>query len=390
VNLLRTSTLAGYHDGVEHYVTSFEFAGGGGEFGSIVPLPGIPSNVERGGDWTLQRLVRETRPPVLAFSGADNALAAPAAPAEVLIEKRIDALDITVLRGGAVSVGQWAKDHGFLLPPDAPEVLDFYAKRSPIFMAARFDAEAAKARGQDLGDGTPIHLTIPTESPWVPLRILGLGKQAIERVQADVYLLTDMKPKLQPRPFSPKVSVPDGGMFLQRSEQASQSLITDLRADKGGDWIPASGMWLSYLRIDASPTVLTHDLAIDPTGKGEPSLVAAGLAEPQTVVQPLPDPGPVIQKPAVKEPVAKKPEVEPEVTQPEVKSEPAPVDQPVSEVLEAQAKPEAAPQAAVDLDGNTAPATSKGSPAWSGILMALAAVLGGAAVARTISKHLAA
>ena len=30
VNLLRTTTFAGYHDGVEHYVTSFEFAGGGG------------------------------------------------------------------------------------------------------------------------------------------------------------------------------------------------------------------------------------------------------------------------------------------------------------------------------------------------------------------------
>ena len=30
VNLLRTTTLAGYHDGVEHYITAFEFAGGGG------------------------------------------------------------------------------------------------------------------------------------------------------------------------------------------------------------------------------------------------------------------------------------------------------------------------------------------------------------------------
>src|SRR6186713_419452 len=63
VNLLRTTTLAGYHDGVEHYVTAFEFAGGGGAFGSIIPLPGVPSSVVRGGDWTLQRLVRETNPP---------------------------------------------------------------------------------------------------------------------------------------------------------------------------------------------------------------------------------------------------------------------------------------------------------------------------------------
>ena len=52
VNLLRTTTFAGYHAGVEHYVTSFEFAGGGGAFGSLTPLPGVPSSVEKGGDWT--------------------------------------------------------------------------------------------------------------------------------------------------------------------------------------------------------------------------------------------------------------------------------------------------------------------------------------------------
>ena len=63
VNLLRTTTFVGYHEGIEHYVTAFAFAGGGGAFGSITPLPGIPSNVEKGGDWTLQRLIRETDPP---------------------------------------------------------------------------------------------------------------------------------------------------------------------------------------------------------------------------------------------------------------------------------------------------------------------------------------
>ena len=42
VNLLRTTTFAGYHNGVEHYVTSFQFAGGSGQFGSLIPLPGKP------------------------------------------------------------------------------------------------------------------------------------------------------------------------------------------------------------------------------------------------------------------------------------------------------------------------------------------------------------
>ena len=62
VNLLRTTTFAGYHDGEEHYVTAFQFAGGGGAFGSLTPLPGVPSSVEKGGDWTLQRLRLETEP----------------------------------------------------------------------------------------------------------------------------------------------------------------------------------------------------------------------------------------------------------------------------------------------------------------------------------------
>ena len=35
-----------------------------------------------------------------------------------------------------------------------------------------------------IGDGTPVHVTIPTDNPWVPLRILALGKTAAERVDA--------------------------------------------------------------------------------------------------------------------------------------------------------------------------------------------------------------
>ena len=115
---------------------------------------------------------------------------------------RIDALDVTVLRGGAAAVGTWATEHGFRLPPDAPEVLDFYANRSPIFLAAVFDADAAAERGQGVGDGTPVHVTIPTDNPWVPLRILALGKSPAERVDANVYLLTDHRPALLPAPIA--------------------------------------------------------------------------------------------------------------------------------------------------------------------------------------------
>ena len=261
VNLLQTTTLAAYHDGEEHYVTAFRFAGGGGAFGSLTPLPGVPSSVEKGGDWTLQRLVRETDP-VPAF----------------------DALDITVLRGGSTAVGQWATQHGFRLPPDAPEVLDFYAARSPIFLAAVFDADAAAARGQSVGDGTPVHVTIPTDNPWVPLRILALGKTPAERVTADVYLLTDRRPALLPAPTG------DDGLSLEHSAPATQSLLDDLRSDRGMDWVPGSA-WLTKVGIDASVPQLGFDLAIDASGAGAPSRLMAGLDLPgaQLVADPTLD-----------------------------------------------------------------------------------------------------
>ena len=158
VNLLRTTTFDGYHDGIEHYVTSFKFQ-------AVEPVriaraaSAVQTLVEKGGDWTLQRLIRETE--VFAKRGAlERSVFATAASADaqVLMQVKIDALDITVLKGGGEAVGRWATEHGFRLPPDAPEVLDFYAARSPIFMAAIFDADAAKAKGQEIGDGTPVHI----------------------------------------------------------------------------------------------------------------------------------------------------------------------------------------------------------------------------------------
>jgi hypothetical protein len=266
IQLSRTTTLAAYHDGVERYVTSFEFTGEGEEVGSIVPLPDVPTDVVRGGDWTLQRLQREVRPPVLEDSAESLAAAAPGG-AEVLLQKEIDALDITVLRGGGQEVGRWAVDNGFFLTPDAPEVLDFYSRRSPVFMAAKFDAKRAKALNQRKGQGTPIMLTIPTSEPWVPLRILGLGL-ADEQVEADVFLLTDGEPKLL---------AGGPGLGLGRSEAASGDLLDDLRGDKGMEWVPRS-MWLSHLTVDAPGRDLGYDLAVATRADSLPSLERAGVS----------------------------------------------------------------------------------------------------------------
>ena len=268
IELGKTTTLAAYHNGVERYVTAFEFSGEGESLGSIIPLPDVPTKVERGGDWTLQRLVQEITPPARNFALAGGAGAsAESDNAEVLLETEVDALDITVLRGGGDAVGTWALEHGFFLPPDAPEVLDFYAERSPIFMAAKFDAGRAASLGQGEGDSTPIMATIPTDDPWVPLRILGLGLPDQKRVEADVFLLTDSEPQLL---------AGRRGLNVARSERASGALLTDLRSDVGMEWLPGR-MWLSYLKLDAAAGNLVYDLAVSVDDSAPPSLEDAGI-----------------------------------------------------------------------------------------------------------------
>jgi Uncharacterized protein conserved in bacteria (DUF2330) len=276
VSLTRTTTLAAYHDGIEHYVTAFEFAGADAtEVGSIVPLPGVPTKVIKGGDWTLQRLILETQPPeqrVLAAAEDGSA-----AGAVVLLETQIDALDITVLKGGAVDVGTWARDHGFFLPPDAPEVLAFYAERSPIFMAVKFDVGRANDQGVQQGQGTPVHVVIPTPNPWVPLRILALGRDQADLVQADVYLLTDREPATLPLAELPDGDPEQRGLIQQVSEPASTLLLSDLRSDRGMRWLPTDDMWLTKIDVNTPAGDLVNDLAVDASGFGQPSAVAAGL-----------------------------------------------------------------------------------------------------------------
>jgi hypothetical protein len=267
IQLTRFTTLAAYHDGVERYVTSFEFRGTGESVGSIVPLPGIPTTVERGGDWTLQRLEREVAPPVEKSAFAAGASAPRTEDAEVLRQVQVDALDITILRGGGDAVGRWAIDHGFLLTPDAPEVLDFYSQRSKIFMAARFDTSRAAALGQQSGDGTPIMLTIPTDEPWVPVRILALGLDSARVVDADVFLLTDERPA---------VLTADSGVNVARSEAASPALLDDLRSDRHMHWMP-DAMWFSYVKITAAASELRHDLAVSTHADTLPSARLAGF-----------------------------------------------------------------------------------------------------------------
>jgi hypothetical protein len=278
IQLVRTTTLAAYSDGVERYVTAFQFTGEGQSVGSIVPLPDVPTKVERGGDWTLQRLSLEVNPPEPDVRLLAASAAAEDSGVEIILETEVDALDITVLKGGGDEVGKWALENGFLLSPDAPEVLDFYARRSPVFMAAKFDATRAAELGQGAGDSTPIMATIPTDDPWVPVHILQLGLEDSQRVEADVFLLTDDEPELL---------AGGPGLTLERSDAASDLLLDDLRSDVGMKWVP-DDMWLSYLQLDADAEDLDYDLAVSVAAGQEPSIKDAGVG-PAAAVPVRPD-----------------------------------------------------------------------------------------------------
>jgi hypothetical protein len=268
IALVRTTTLAAWHDGVEHYVTSFEFTGAGESVGSIIPLPAEPTDVVRGGDWTLQRLQLEVAPPDRDSRSSDDSAVESAAGVEILLETEIDALDITVLAGGGDAVGEWAIDNGFLLTPDSPEMLDFYAQRSPVFLAARFDATRAAEQGLSSGQGTPVHITMPTPRPWVPLRILGLGLEPDEVVEADVFLLTDDEPELL---------AGGDGLTVERSVPAGDGLLDDLRSDVGMEWVPGD-LWLTHLTLAEGAGDLDYDLSASGGGASRsPSAVDAGL-----------------------------------------------------------------------------------------------------------------
>jgi len=259
--LQKATTLSAWHAGYEHYVTGFRFAGNANGFGYIIPLPGVPVKIEKGGDWTLERLEREINPPITApfAQGATTS-----GGVIVLQQVRVDALDITVVRGGGPDVAAWAQRNGFDLTPDTPKVLGRYSDGGAVFALAKFDALASARLGLVEGQGTTIHFTIPAAAPWIPLQILALGKGGPEVVDADLFVLTDQEPSLTPALWD----MP--GMTLKAYGPASDSLLQDLRSDKGMTWLPTQGMWLTAISLHTSAENVTYDLSID--GGGPPAL----------------------------------------------------------------------------------------------------------------------
>jgi uncharacterized protein DUF2330 len=267
IRLDRAATLIAWHDGIERYMTSFTYEGDVKKLGWIVPLPANPISIKEGGAWTLQRLAIETHPQPRVLFAAGAASEAPSA-AIVLQTAKVEALNITVLKGSGQAVLDWCAQNGFTVAGDTRDHLLKYAQGSPIFMAVKYDTTRAQARHQTTGDGAPLLITMRTPHPWVPLEVLALDGQI---VHADLYFLTD-------KPLNTSVlnavagqsatgyDVPGApGLRVAVQEPMNPSLYHDLSTDRNMSWVRPDG-WLTYLSLDAPAEQVTYDLSVSTDG----------------------------------------------------------------------------------------------------------------------------
>lgn len=265
VRLGRAATLVAYHDGIEHYLTTFTYEGNESKVGWIVPLPAVPLKIQEGGAWTLQRLALETQPQLSDFSLKVRAVAS---SAQVIQQVQIEALNITVIRGSGQEILNWATNNGFFIPDDARAHLLAYANASPIFMAAKYDTAAVQARHQLEGDGVPVLITMKLPAIWVPLEVLALDGQ---NVNADLYFLTDeplntstWNAKIGQSPVGSQIpGAPGFNVAFQ--ETMNSTLYHDLSTDRNMGWVWPNS-WLTYLRLNAPSDRVTYDLGIGSDG----------------------------------------------------------------------------------------------------------------------------
>jgi hypothetical protein len=282
IRLERATTLVAWHDGVERYMTSFSYNGSASSFGWIVPLPAVPVKVEEGGGWTLQRLFRETHPQPAILDLRFGAVQAASSNVEVLQQVQVRALDITVLRGDGQGVLDWAASNGFAIDAETRAHVLQYAKGSPVFMAAKYNAGRAQQQRLIFGDGAPVLITLNIAHPWIPFEVLAAGQQ----VQADLYMLSD-KPvntsewRALIGASGVGTAVPGAeGFTLQFQEKMTDSLYHDLSTDKNMGWVRRDS-WLTYLSLNAPDSKVTYDMSVTPMGVVK---VAAFGTKPMAIV----------------------------------------------------------------------------------------------------------
>jgi hypothetical protein len=194
----------------------------------------------------------------------DFAAANAGAPAIVIEQVQVEALDVTVLKGSGQAVIDWCTHNGFLVSAEIKDHLLRYASSTPIFMAAKYNTSLALQRHQQAGDGVPLLITMHTPHLWVPLEILATTGTP---VNADLFLLTD-QPLRTANGLLVTSALTDGttldsapGFTLAGAEPMNASLHHDLSIDRNMSWVPAHG-YLTYLTLNAPGGLVTYDLGV--------------------------------------------------------------------------------------------------------------------------------
>ena len=254
VNLLRTTTLAAYHDGVEHYVTSFEFAGGGGTVRLADPAAGRPDQgrARRRLDPAAPRARdRSTtagsglRPPRGGRRGR-RGRGPPRDHDRRARHHRPSRAAPTRSACGRASTASACRPMRRRCSTSTPSA-------AQIFLAAVFDGDAAVGAGpgrRRRHAGAPDD---PDRQPVGAAAHPGPG-QARPRTpcEADVFLLTDAMPAMLP---DAGAFAANDGLVLDHSARASDALLADLRSDDGMEWVPDDA-WLTKIAVDLPASAL--------------------------------------------------------------------------------------------------------------------------------------
>ena len=172
-----------------------------------------------------------------------------------------------MLRGSGQAVLDWAGENGFAVDAETRAHVLQYAKGSPIFMAAKYNAGRAQQQRLLFGDGAPVLITMKIPHPWVPFEVLAAGQQ----VQADLYLLSDKpvntsewRALIGASGVGTKVQGAEG-FSLEFQEKMTDGLYKDLSTDKNMGWVRRDS-WLTYLTLNAPDDKVTYDLSVTPMG----------------------------------------------------------------------------------------------------------------------------
>lgn len=114
----------------------------------------------------------------------------------VLTAQRVGAFDVTVIapEGGAPSAGRagegvraWLNERGYVVPEEAKEVIETYAREGWVFAACR--VRVGQETGNDLRVGpTPLVFTFASAAPVYPMRLTGVGNGPLA---VDLYVCSD-------------------------------------------------------------------------------------------------------------------------------------------------------------------------------------------------------